>query len=240
MNIKIMKKINDGRSYFQQQDIKKSGKNKYQHFNYFELQDIIPIKNEICKKFKIADYFIFDIEKQNARLEIYDLEQDDHQEPVTFQILVPEPQEMNSTKRMQEIGALQTYSHRYLLLQFLDVTECDRIDATNTAKITSDNKTNKKINYFSEIKNEKSNKTTSSSDEQNQELIGLDKKTEDNAENVLNTIKDALPEPAKTYGNQYLSILDNPDFQKEFNYSDSSISDARKIVLEGIAKGIYN
>lgn len=236
MNIKIMKKINDGRIYFQQQDIKKSGKNKYQHFNYFELQDIIPIKNEICTKFKIADYFIFDIEKQNARLEIYDLEQDDHQEPVTFQILIPEPQEMNSTKRMQEIGALQTYSHRYLLLQFLDVTECDRIDATNTAKITGENKTNKKVQ---KSKMKKVNKTISSSDEQNQALIGFNKKTEDEAENVLNTIKDALPETAKTYGNQYLSILDNPDFQKDFKYSDSSISDARKIVLEGIEKGIY-
>ena len=237
MNIKIMKKINDGRSYFQQQDIKKSGKNKYQHFNYFELQDIIPIKNEICTKFKIADYFIFDIEKQNARLEIYDLEQDDQQDPVTFQILVPEPQEMNSTKRMQEIGALQTYSHRYLLLQFLDVTECDRIDATNTAKITSDNKTNKKIQ---KSKTKKVNKTTSSSDEQNQSLIGLYKKTEDEAENVLNTIKDTLPnETLKTYGKMYLNILDNPDFQKEFKYSDSAISDARKIVVEGIEKGIY-
>lgn len=237
MNIKIMKKINDGRSYFQQQDIKKSGKNKYQHFNYFELQDIIPIKNEICTKFKIADYFIFDIEKQNARLEIYDLEQDDQQEPITFQILVPEPQEMNSTKRMQEIGALQTYSHRYLLLQFLDVTECDRIDATNTSKITSNNKTNKKVQ---KSKMKKVNKTTSSSDEQNQELIGLDKKTEDNASNILNTIKDDLPEDAKTYGKIYLSILDNPDFQEAFKYSDSSISDARKIVLDGIEKGIYH
>lgn len=237
MNIKIMKKINDGRSYFQQQDIKKSGKNKYQHFNYFELQDIIPIKNEICTKFKIADYFIFDIEKQNARLEIYDLEQDDQQEPITFQILIPEPQEMNSTKRMQEIGALQTYSHRYLLLQFLDVTECDRIDATNTSKITSDNKTNKKVQ---KSKMKKVNKTTSSSDEQNQALIGFDKKTEDKAENVLNTIKDELlPETAKTYGKMYLSILDNPIFQKEYNYSDSAISDARKIVVEGIEKGIY-
>ena len=236
MNIKIMKKINDGRSYFQQQDIKKSGKNKYQHFNYFELQDIIPIKNEICTKFKIADYFIFDIEKQNARLEIYDLEQDDHQEPVTFQILVPEPQEMNSTKRMQEIGALQTYSHRYLLLQFLDVTECDRIDATNTAKITSDNKTNKKVQ---KSKMKKVNKTTSSSDEQNQALIGFDKKTEDEAENVLNTIEDTLPENLKTYGKMYLNILDNPNFQKEFKYSDSSLSDAKKIVLDGIEKGIY-
>lgn len=227
-----MKKINDGRSYFQQQDIKKSGKNKYQHFNYFELQDIIPVKNEICTKFKIADYFIFDIEKQNARLEIYDLEQDDQQDPVTFQILIPEPQEMNSTKRMQEIGALQTYSHRYLLLQFLDVTECDRIDATNTSKIT-----NKKIQ---KSKTKKVEKTTSSSDEQNQSLKGLDKKTEDNAQNVLNTIKDDLPEDAKTYGKIYLSILDNPDFQEAFNYSDSSISDARKIVLDGIEKGIYH
>ena len=236
MNIKTIKKINDGRSYFQQQDVKKSGKNKYQHFNYFELQDIIPIKNEICTKFKIADYFIFDIEKQNARLEIYDLEQDDQQEPITFQILVPEPQEMNSTKRMQEIGALQTYSHRYLLLQFLDVTECDRIDATNTAKITSDNKTNKKIQ---KSKMKKVEKTTSLSDEQNQELIGLDKKTEDEAENVLNTVKDELSEKQKMYGKIYLNILDNPNFQKEFKYSDSAISDARKIVLDGIAKGIY-
>ncbi|PAV07653.1 ERF family protein [Methanosphaera cuniculi] len=236
MNIKTMKKINDGRSYFQQQDVKKSGKNKYQHFNYFELQDIIPVKNEICTKFKIADYFIFDIEKQNARLEIYDLEQDDHQDPVTFQILIPEPQEMNSTKRMQEIGALQTYSHRYLLLQFLDVTECDRIDATNTSKITGENKTNKKVQ---KSKTKKVEKTTSSSDEQNQALIGLDKKTEDKAETVLNTIKDTLPETSKMYGKMYLSILDHPNFQKEYNYSDSSIKDARKIVVEGIEKGIY-
>ena len=144
---------------------------------------------------------------------------------------------MNSTKRMQEIGALQTYSHRYLLLQFLDVTECDRIDATNTAKITSDNKTNKKIQ---KSKTKKVNKTTSSSDEQNQSLIGLYKKTEDEAENVLNTIKDTLPnETLKTYGKMYLNILDNPNFQKEFKYSDSAISDARKIVVEGIEKGIY-
>lgn len=236
MNIKTMKKINDGRSYFQQQDIKKSGKNKYQHFNYFELQDIIPIKNEICTKFKIADYFIFDIEKQNARLEIYDLEQDDHQDPVTFQILIPEPQEMNSTKRMQEIGALQTYSHRYLLLQFLDVTECDRIDATNTSKITGENKTNKKVQ---KSKMKKVNKTTDLSDEQNQALIGFDKKTEDKAENVLNTVKDQLPESLKMYGKMYLNILDDPKFQKDSKFSDSSISDARKIVLERIEKGIY-
>lgn len=141
-NIKTLTKINQARTQFLTMNVKKSGVNKYQGFNYFELQDIIPAKTQICNDLNIADYLDMQ-DPQIARLHIYDLDQDDTQQPVTFSLNMPIPStQQQTTKQIQEQGALQTYVHRYLLLQFLDIIESDGIDRLHSLndKTTKPNK----------------------------------------------------------------------------------------------------
>lgn len=189
MNVKTMKKVGEARNFFSEMNIKKSGHNKYQHFKYFELQDIIPAKNTICEHLNLVD--IYKYTSNIATLEIYDLEQPDTQEPVIFSIPIPEICGNQTTKQMQDIGALQTYSHRYLLLQFLDIVECDMIDRKDQKNIPKSTPQNQK----SKTSKNTTHTTKEALQLENQALIGLQKsniqkkKKEEDATKILNKVK---------------------------------------------------
>lgn len=129
MNIKLQRKIKQGRSWFQSQDIKKSGKNKFHHFDYYELKDILPYHDSICNQLKI-DGNINQSQANNGIIlyEVVDLEQDDEQEPVVFSIPVPMLSNGNPTQEMQVRGGIQKYALRYLLQQLWNINESDSID----------------------------------------------------------------------------------------------------------------
>ena len=132
MNVKTWKKIAEGRTWFLQQKIKKSGKNNYQKFSYFELKDIIPFHRQICDELKIEAWY--ELTHDYAYLHIIDLEQDDGQETVKFSFPIrKESTSGKVTKDMQDDGAIQTYTKRYLYVQLWDISDADAIDSKNNA-----------------------------------------------------------------------------------------------------------
>lgn len=126
----IYEKILKAREEFLQEKIKKSGRNNFQKFDYFELEDIVPPALKICAGLKILP--LFNITKDTATLKIVDVE--NIKETVTFTSLIPDLGTENVNMAIQNIGKIQTYQRRYLYMQFLDIVEADAVDAGEPAK----------------------------------------------------------------------------------------------------------
>ena len=126
----IYEKILKAREQFLQAKVKKSGKNKFQNFEYFELGDIVPTIITICSELQILP--IFNITASSAALKVVDVE--NPEEMVTFTSLIPELGTENVNMAIQNIGKIQTYQRRYLYMQFLDIVEQDTVDAGEPAK----------------------------------------------------------------------------------------------------------
>lgn len=151
----IYKKIQRGKRYFLEAEIKQSGRNNYQKYNYFELADIEPIILDLCDKEKLSTRFNFTVSE--ALLIIRDEETG---EEVYYSIPLPVVETKDPRKAMQEIGSLQTYAMRYLYLQAFEIVVQDTIDVDNTKKTTPkhEKKTRKEQPI---IKNKEINTTTS-------------------------------------------------------------------------------
>lgn len=91
-------------------------------------------------------------EDNMSTLFIYDLEQDDNQQPLKFTRPITTPTNTNMTQANQEQGKTQTYSRRYLLLQLWDIEEYDGIDCTDqTTKNQKQTKTKKQVEPFIKV-----------------------------------------------------------------------------------------
>lgn len=132
-----MKKIRLGREAFPKFNIKKKGRNNFQKFNYYKLEDLIPVDNAICKELNLFTRLNQE-QEDNICLEVYDLDQDDNQEVVKFHIPASVVNNGNITQGSQEHGNVQTYCWRYLLYQLWNVSEADEIDASEIGLNTPD------------------------------------------------------------------------------------------------------
>ena len=131
-NALVNKTLNEAiasiRVKLQKADLKKSGKNKFAGFDYFELADFLPTLNELMEKEGVND--LFTIEGGNAVLTLIKGEERQSYSIPFFMFEVP----LNSkgAKSMQDIqylGALNTYYKRYLYLNAFGITDGDVIDA---------------------------------------------------------------------------------------------------------------
>ncbi|WP_069592646.1 ERF family protein [Methanosphaera sp. WGK6] len=130
MPVHLLKKIMQARKMFKDKGIKKSGYNQFQKFSYYELKDIIPEAIEICLELNIATQFTYEYNRYVLR--VYDL---DNLEEIEFSMPGKElPNEGNVNNQLQNIGKVQTYTRRYLYMQFLDITENDVVDASKPKK----------------------------------------------------------------------------------------------------------
>ena len=118
----------------QNSKIKKSGKNKFAGFDYYELADFLPKLNELMLKESINDRFTID--ESMARLEL--IKGDERQEyTIPFKIF-PTPLNKSGQPSMQDIqylGALNTYYKRYLYLNAFGITDGEVIDSMDSANL---------------------------------------------------------------------------------------------------------
>ena len=52
LDMSVYEKLNKARIMFQTSGVKKTGKNKFAGYDYFELNDILPVCNRICNDIK--------------------------------------------------------------------------------------------------------------------------------------------------------------------------------------------
>lgn len=117
--------------------LKKSGKNKFAGFDYFELADFLPKLNELMLEEGVND--LFNIEDGKATLtlikgeerQVYSIPFILFDTPVNLkqEAKTGEIREVKSMQDIQYLGALNTYYKRYLYLNAFGITDVDVIDA---------------------------------------------------------------------------------------------------------------
>lgn len=127
----IYSKVMEARLQFLESNPKKSGRNEFQKFSYYELDDIVPTATRICND--IGLYTEIDLGANvfgYATLTVVNIDNPD--EKVYFRIKMPDLNNENMNKALQETGSCQTYLRRYLYLQFLDIAQNDEVDSRDS------------------------------------------------------------------------------------------------------------
>ena len=121
--MKVFKKLQQARINLINTPLKKSGKNKFAGFEYFELGDFIPAVNKIFNDIGLCGVVHFTAD--TAILTIYDTEDGnavDFRSPLVYA-------ENAKGQAIQSLGATHTYMRRYLWLMAMEIVENDIVDA---------------------------------------------------------------------------------------------------------------
>lgn len=121
----LYEKIQNIKIDFLEENIKKSGKNRFANYTYYELADITPAIIKLCKKYKVFTKFSYT--KELATLEIVNIEKPDEREIYTSPM---EELDLKGCNKIQALGGTETYQRRYLYLSAIDIIENDMFDAT--------------------------------------------------------------------------------------------------------------
>jgi len=121
--LNLFQKIQKIRVELQEMDLKKSGENKYAGFRYYELGDFLPALNKLSEQYGVCNCISFS--NDYATLTIYDTESDRN---ITFTSPMKEL-ELKGCNAIQGLGAIETYSRRYLYLTAYEIIENDFSDA---------------------------------------------------------------------------------------------------------------
>ena len=124
---KVYAKLQEARIRLQAASLKKSGNNKYAGYQYFELGDFLPTINQIFHEIGLCSVVSFD--KELATLRIIDT---DTGGAITFTSPMADAQ-LKGCHPIQNLGAVETYSRRYLYVTALEIVEHDALDATTGA-----------------------------------------------------------------------------------------------------------
>lgn len=124
----IYSKLQQARIILQQKILKKTGRNPFVGFQYFELSDFLPAINEILGNLKLASFLKINKTKNRASLIIINTEKTN--EKIIFSIPFEIP-ELKNCNVIQNIGAGLTYTRRYLYMIAFEIVENDFIDAQN-------------------------------------------------------------------------------------------------------------
>lgn len=122
--LNIFQKIQKARVDLQKSKLKKTGKNEYSKYEYFELGDFLPAINEICSNLGLCNIFNFTSDK--ATLTVIDAEN------IESKLEFSTPVELATLKGcsdIQNIGGTQTYCRRYLYIMAYEIAENDVLDS---------------------------------------------------------------------------------------------------------------
>lgn len=121
----IYEKLQKARCLLQEQEMKKSGENKFVNYNYFELGDFLPTVNNIFNDLKLFSFVYFG--KDFSFLKVVNSEEPS--EAIIFNSPNAKAS-LRGAQDIQNIGAIETYQRRYLYMLVLEIVEHDAIDAT--------------------------------------------------------------------------------------------------------------
>jgi hypothetical protein len=120
----VYEKLQKARIKLQHTELKKSGHNKFAGYKYFELGDFLPAIQSIFFELKLCPVVSFGTEL--ATLRIIDTENGGC---VTFTSPMAEAQ-LKGCHPIQNLGAVETYSRRYLYVTALEIVDHDAIDSS--------------------------------------------------------------------------------------------------------------
>jgi hypothetical protein len=120
----VYRKLMQARIALQSRKLNKSGLNKFAGYSYFELGDFLPATMEIFSEVGLCGVISFGTDI--ATLTITDVETDK-------QITITSPMadaQLKGCHPIQNLGAVETYTRRYLWVTAMEIVEHDALDAT--------------------------------------------------------------------------------------------------------------
>ncbi|MDD2954023.1 MAG: ERF family protein [Parabacteroides sp.] len=220
IKLNIYQKLIKAREMFLTSGAKKSGTNRYAKFKYFELEDIVPVKNKICSELGIVDVVSFN--KETAILNIFNA---DNPEDRVIQFSMPVVDIESATDLLhgiQALGGVSTYLRRYLFMIFLDIVEADVIDGeTNSEDSKDDSKSGKAGKPIGSAT--KSNRPASNEDraKATEELTGVDAEA---TEAEIKAVKSGLKKLRGRYMDADKNITDQTAFDKYEPYIKETLA----------------
>lgn len=150
-NMNIHKKIQKVKEELSERELKKSGRNDFSGFSYYELGDFLPSIIELCNKYGLftkinfeKHYSIKNISTNEINENIeYQLDGDvailtiiNTDKPDEKEIYSCDVKELNlkGANSIQNYGGVQTYLRRYLYMNAFDIVEADMFDSTEFEK----------------------------------------------------------------------------------------------------------
>ena len=125
----VYAKLSTARQKFHELPLKKSGKNTFANYEYFELGDFLIPALKVFEEVGLCSIISFD--RETATMTIVDL--DNPADTIT----ITSPMGSAALKgchEVQNIGAVETYQRRYLWVAALEIVEHDALDKTTGKK----------------------------------------------------------------------------------------------------------
>lgn len=118
----VYEKLLQARVTLSAMGLKKSGKNTFSKYDYYELADILPSITAVCKEVGILPVITFTAE--TAYMRIYDVQGDG-----VIEITSPMgTADLKGCHEVQNVGAVETYQRRYLYMTAFDIVDADILD----------------------------------------------------------------------------------------------------------------
>ena len=124
----VHSKLMNARIRLQNTELKKTGHNKFAGYYYFELGDFLPQVQEIFHQVGLCGYISFDT--TIATLTIVDIE-DNSQITITSPMVEAN---LKGAHPIQNLGAVETYTRRYLWVSAMEIVEHDALDSSAPLK----------------------------------------------------------------------------------------------------------
>ena len=121
----IYEKLQAARIKIAASGIQKSGKNEFAKYKYYGLGDFLPQIMEACNELKITPIISTDSEGRKFVLELINSESPE--EVIRFSIPIVQAQ-LKGVQPIQNLGAVITYSRRYLYMLAFEIIETDVIE----------------------------------------------------------------------------------------------------------------
>lgn len=135
MKMTIYGKINLIRKRIKDANLKKTGKNAFAGFTYYELADFLPQTIDLENELGLISMFTLR-DNESGDLVVCDTESDAQ---VVFTVRVREAN-MKGALEIQRAGAENTYAKRYAYLNYLNLTESDQVDNKDQSKVIDEKK----------------------------------------------------------------------------------------------------
>lgn len=118
----VYEKLLQARATLSAMGLKKSGKNTYSKYDYYELADILPAITAVSREVGILPIVSFTAE--TAYMRIYDVQGDG-----VIEITSPMGKaDLKGCHEVQNVGAVETYQRRYLYMAAFDIVDADILD----------------------------------------------------------------------------------------------------------------
>ena len=206
----IYEKLQEARVELQGMNLKKSGKNSFAQYDYFELADFMPHINQIMLDKKLTGFCSFTEDLASLTL----VNSEKPEERIVFTSPMSKAN-LKGCHAVQNLGAVETYQRRYLYTTAFEIVEADLLDTLTGAPNQSQSK-NKNSKSEGKTSKEQSTKEIEYADVNAREAlyvaVGADKAKYEALLEKYKVSKSKIP--MDVYDKMYKEVWDIPQEEK--------------------------